>query len=192
MLDCTSSLSHRQVQVLRNFVSFRQKSGWNFEHPCFTAASTTSTTTLSSSTTATTTTESEPEETTTSLEDDYYGDYSGDEYDYDYGDNEVDDDYDPAEYGAAIANEPPSDEPKGSIIDLIDFDSYEDDYDYGDQEEREGKKIGGGKSPDKMTVNDVLEYVDEMMKDVPLDDDEYYDYLEKATTRYREFPIVCN
>ena len=40
-----------------------------------------------------------------------------------------------------------------------------------------------------MTVNDVLEYVDEMMKDVPLDDDEYYDYLEKATTRYREFPI---
>ena len=158
------------------------KKWWTFEHPCFPAASSTSTTTLSSSTTTT-----EPEEeTTTSLEDDYYGDYSGDSYDYDYGDNEVDDDYDPAEYGAAIANEPPSDEPKGSIIDLIDFDSYEDDYDYGDQEEeegREGKKVGGGKSPDKMNVNDVLEYVDEMMKDVPLDDDEYYDYLEKATTR---------
>ena len=36
------------------------------------------------------------------------------------------------------------------------------------------------KEPQKITVDDVLEYIDDLFKNVPLDNEEYYDYLEKS------------
>ena len=93
-------------------------------------------------------------------------------------------DYDPAEYGASIATEKPSNETQGSIFDLLG--DYLDDYDFeyeGDEAQKEELKSAMEKDPEKMTVNDVLEYIDELMQNVPLDREEYYDYLENSSLR---------
>ena len=93
-------------------------------------------------------------------------------------------DYDPAEYGASIATEKPSNETQGSIFDLLG--DYLDDYDFeyeGDEAQKEELKSAMEKDPEQMTVNDVLEYIDELMQNVPLDREEYYDYLENSSLR---------
>ena len=160
LLPCAVAWQKKTAAVYRNY------------HPAPKTTTTTTSTTSKIPTTTTTT-------NTTPTTDDY--DYN---YDYDYDYNDVgkndDDDYDPAEYGEMLAIEPPSEADQGSIFDYIfdDDDDYE--YNYEDDEERGGKAVVRGKDPAKMTVNDVLEYIDDIMKDVPLDDEEYYDYLEKS------------
>ena len=64
---------------------------------------------------------------------------------------------------------------------------YLDDYDFeyeGDEApQKEELKSAMEKDPEQMTVNDVLEYIDELMQNVPLDREEYYDYLENSSLR---------
>ena len=64
------------------------------------------------------------------------------------------------------------------------LDDYDFDYD-GDVAEKEELKSAMEKDPEKMTVNDVLEYIDELMQNVPLDREEYYDYLEENSSLRR-------